>query len=342
MRIGRMRIPKKDELLKLKARYKTSKMIAQAIGVPEYLVSYWIRKRSRQKPSNDYRASKFSIDRIRVKTIKKRKVQNAYSLNEIEILAQHYPTSEREKLLQLLPRRSWGSIKMKASNLGIKKQRVGTEALRLFQTWSEESAWIFGVLFPKAVITLHPWPRLVFWSTRKPLVERVASALGVSGRIGANRTRTKTLYFTTIARRELIDRFQELGLVRLKKRRRFPDIPQACICHFLRGFFDCESSIIPSNRRWGVGFARKDVVEKIRDIFYEEAGIENLRTGCAYKIFYSPKGHHWYFRIGGINLVRLHEYLYNDVDNIMYNEDKKDQFDKLLEIWQKKTVHPML
>lgn len=326
-----MKIPRKEELSNLRAQHRTHKKIAEALRIPEYLVSYWIRKRSGRTPSREYRPSEFKIEGIRVEMGKKPKVQNAYSLDEIQILAQHYPTSERDKLLELLPRRSWGSIKMKASNLRIRRQRVPTQALRLFETWSQESAWMFGVLFPKAVITLDPWPQLVFWSTRKRLVERVASALGVSGRTGADRSRTKTLYFTTIGKQEVIDRFQELGLVHLKKRRRFPDIPAEFRWHFLRGFFDCESSIIRSNRRWGVGFARKDVVQTIRDIFYKDAGIANLKTNRPYKIFYSQKGHEWYFRIGGVNLLKLHQRLYEDADAILWDKEKKRQFDSLLE-----------
>jgi 3-isopropylmalate/(R)-2-methylmalate dehydratase large subunit len=41
-----MRIPKKEELLKLQARYKTDRKIGEALGgVPEYLVAYWRRKK---------------------------------------------------------------------------------------------------------------------------------------------------------------------------------------------------------------------------------------------------------------------------------------------------------
>jgi len=40
-----MKIPKKEELLRLQAQYKTDKRIAEAVGVPEYLVTYWRRKK---------------------------------------------------------------------------------------------------------------------------------------------------------------------------------------------------------------------------------------------------------------------------------------------------------
>jgi len=41
-----MKIPKKEELLKLQAQYRTDKKIGEALGgVPEYLVAYWRRKK---------------------------------------------------------------------------------------------------------------------------------------------------------------------------------------------------------------------------------------------------------------------------------------------------------
>ena len=46
-----MRIPKKEDLLKLQAKYKTDKKIAEAIGVPEYLVAYWRKKKRIEKYS---------------------------------------------------------------------------------------------------------------------------------------------------------------------------------------------------------------------------------------------------------------------------------------------------
>lgn len=40
-----MKTPKKEELLRLQTQYRTDRRIAQAIGVPEYLVAYWRRKK---------------------------------------------------------------------------------------------------------------------------------------------------------------------------------------------------------------------------------------------------------------------------------------------------------
>ncbi len=273
------------------------------------------------------------MDQNKLISSRKASVPNAYTPNEVETLTQYYPACEKEIILHLLPKRSWASIRMKASKLGISRRTVPTKALGLFKTWNQDSAWLFGVLFPKSSIKKDPYPQLVFWSTRKSLVKQVASALGICSKdVGVKFTNVKTQYFVTIENRELSQNLAQRGLVRLKKMRKFPNIPKEFIWHFLRGFFDCESSIIPSSRRWGVGFARKDVVEKVRDIFYEEAGIENLRTGCPYKIFYSPKGHHWYFRIGSVNLLRLYQRLYDDIDHIMYDRSKKKQFDNLLNI----------
>jgi 3-isopropylmalate/(R)-2-methylmalate dehydratase large subunit len=44
-----MKPPKKEELLKLQKEYKTDKRIAEAIGVPKYLVTYWRKKKKIDK-----------------------------------------------------------------------------------------------------------------------------------------------------------------------------------------------------------------------------------------------------------------------------------------------------
>lgn len=56
-----MKIPRKEELLKLQAQYKTDKKIGEALGdVPEYLVAYWRRK----KNIGRYSLAKYSKERI--------------------------------------------------------------------------------------------------------------------------------------------------------------------------------------------------------------------------------------------------------------------------------------
>ncbi|MFQ6032614.1 MAG: 3-isopropylmalate dehydratase large subunit, partial [Candidatus Zixiibacteriota bacterium] len=57
-----MKIPKKEELLKLQAQYRTDKKIGEALGgVPEYLVAYWRRK----KKIGRYSLPKYSKEKIK-------------------------------------------------------------------------------------------------------------------------------------------------------------------------------------------------------------------------------------------------------------------------------------
>ena len=57
-----MKIPKKEELLKLQAQYKTDKKIGEALGgVPEYLVAYWRRK----KKIGKYSLAKYTKEKIK-------------------------------------------------------------------------------------------------------------------------------------------------------------------------------------------------------------------------------------------------------------------------------------
>ena len=57
-----MKIPKKEELLKLQAQYKADKKIGEALGgVPEYLVAYWRRK----KKIGKYSLAKYAREKIK-------------------------------------------------------------------------------------------------------------------------------------------------------------------------------------------------------------------------------------------------------------------------------------
>jgi len=56
-----MKIPKKEELLKLQAQYKTDKKMGEVLGVPAYLVAYWRRKKNIPK----YSLLKYSFERIK-------------------------------------------------------------------------------------------------------------------------------------------------------------------------------------------------------------------------------------------------------------------------------------
>lgn len=56
-----MKIPKKEEILKLQEKYRTDKKVAQAIGVPKYLVTYWRRKKKIEK----FSLPKYSEEKIK-------------------------------------------------------------------------------------------------------------------------------------------------------------------------------------------------------------------------------------------------------------------------------------
>ena len=56
-----MRVPKKEELIKLQAQYKTDRKIGEVLGAPAYLVAYWRRKKKILK----YALPKYSFERIK-------------------------------------------------------------------------------------------------------------------------------------------------------------------------------------------------------------------------------------------------------------------------------------
>lgn len=267
-------------------------------------------------------------------------VPNDYSPTEIDIIKKHYPSTPKGILLELLPRRSWGSIRMKASKLGITRrgrlEEHNRRCVSLFNAWDKHSAWLLGVLFPKSVISQGRTQQLIFCSTRKLLVEEVASALAIPGVVSRRLTPTLPQYFITTSNKELIEKLIQKGLVPLKKERKFPDIPDQSIWHFLRGFFDSQSWILAKQRRWGVGFVCRDVVDRIRHIFDKSAGIKNLHTGEPYRVAYKKDNNEWFFTVGGRNLSRLYQYLYAEPGAALEYEDRKKHFQQLLAAYQGK------
>jgi len=56
--------------------------------------------------------------------LKEKKHPNQYTREEEEILKKYYATAPKETLLSLLPNRSWDSIRVKASKMGLRRPRI--------------------------------------------------------------------------------------------------------------------------------------------------------------------------------------------------------------------------
>jgi intein-encoded DNA endonuclease-like protein len=67
-----------------------------------------------------------------------------YTDEEIEILRKYYATAPKELLLALLPNRSWSSITVKASKLGLSRRRTRNAFIPVF---NEDLAYILGVYY---------------------------------------------------------------------------------------------------------------------------------------------------------------------------------------------------
>jgi len=65
---------------------------------------------------------------------------NLYTPQEDKIFHQHYPTSPRNTIEKLLPRRTWKSIQSRAERLGIKRHRLND--------WSKEELEKLKKLYP--------------------------------------------------------------------------------------------------------------------------------------------------------------------------------------------------
>jgi len=69
---------------------------------------------------------------------------DAYSKREEEILREHYKTMPREELLDLLPNRSWESIKTKASKMNLERDIYHN---RFIPRYNKTLSYVLGVIY---------------------------------------------------------------------------------------------------------------------------------------------------------------------------------------------------
>lgn len=121
---------------------------------------------------------------------------------------------------------------------------------KFFDSWTPEMAYVLGLLFADGYVYRNPRGSnyFCFCSADKELVERVKQLLRSKHRIGkkdrSENERWKPLYVLQIGSKEVVEALAGYGVVQNKSNIiEFPGVPQGCLSHFIRGYFDGDGGV---------------------------------------------------------------------------------------------------
>jgi hypothetical protein len=225
---------------------------------------------------------------------------------------------------------------------------------RFFDTWTPEMAYVLGVFATDANVVKY---RVQLNSVDLELVEKVRNLIGRGYPIREIAPRgfsRKTQYSLAISSVKLARKLTELGVGPAKSLTlRFPEMPDACIRHFLRGCWDGDGSFYFENpsRMLSQSLSKTGAIplfkasfvsgsKKFIDGFVErlqKAGIKPLRplrpivkwkpSGRrivrylnTFRIYELSRGKNvsYSFRLTGANAISFAEFIYRDVPESMY------------------------
>ena len=177
------------------------------------------------------------------------KKQIYWEKSEEDILSNNFSNSSREKLENLLPKRTWKSIRRKAERMSMKRldyfRSLRPKNHHFFKKWSEEMAYILGFITADGNInkTRNSY-YLQFCLQKKDedILKKMRKMLAPKNKFSyykPENTLSFKLGSTTI--------YKDLLKLGITANKTFsvkpPKIPKAYLRHYLRGFFDGDGCI---------------------------------------------------------------------------------------------------
>jgi len=202
-----------------------------------------------------------------------------------------------------------------------------------FENWTEEMAWVLGVIFTDGCIgmiknysksksVLRPIMSVAQKETE--ILIKILSLMNCNAKIRSNKLKYP-VYLFQIDCTKFYDDLKKYGLHPKKSLDiHFPVIPQEYVRHFIRGCWDGDGSVYKQKDR-DTFFASyvSGSLSFINGILneLEKAGLPKRKVHIKKGI--SPS---YYFRFSGNQCVKLFHYLYDDVSPTLYLQRKYDKF----------------
>lgn len=199
-------------------------------------------------------------DRMRKLNLIKIK-KEVWSDEEIELLKEKY--NKTIDIFDMFPGRTRQSIAYKAHDLGLKKYNRGNFSVdySFFKTWSEEMAYILGLICADGNICSDEVKRLTITLHNNDLymLEKISNIMKNKRPIFKRKTGCNDLVITC---GEIYDDLISLGVVPKKSLtlKWIENIPKDYLKHFVRGYFDGDGCVSVYTR------TRKTYIEDVLEV----------------------------------------------------------------------------
>lgn len=192
------------------------------------------------------------------------KKQIYWEKSEEDILSNNFSNSSREKLENLLPKRTWKSIRRKAERMSIKRidyfRSLRPKNHHFFKKWSEEMAYILGFITADGCIIKSRYSHYLQFCLQKgdiDILNKMRKILAPKNKFSCYKPEN-TLHFK-VGSTTIYNDLLKLGITANKTFSvKPPKIPKEYLRHYLRGFFDGDGCIHI--------FKRKDCVRALPSI----------------------------------------------------------------------------
>jgi len=169
--------------------------------------------------------------------------------HENSILKKHFKLATKEKIIEYLPKRSWGAILAQGERLGLKRkldkprQPINED---YFKRWSSDMAYILGFILADGCIVKGTYSgysdMLKFGVALKDcdILNKIKLKLSSEHKV----SRSRNAYFLSIASQNIVNDLKKLGIIYRKSlRETIPKIPNIYTRDFIRGIIDGDGSL---------------------------------------------------------------------------------------------------
>lgn len=178
-----------------------------------------------------------------------------WTKEEIDKLVKHYTDTPWQHLTKILPTRSQHAVYHKAQALGVRKSRIGygyhNVNENFFQDWSPEMAYILGVIAADGCVshdTVRKRYRLGITSKDLDWLQEIKRTIESEHPIRKCLVRLQSgvhiVFKFDIESKKIVQDLLKLGIFPRKSLTlKFPNVPDRCLNHFVRGYFDGDGHV---------------------------------------------------------------------------------------------------